>query len=147
MAWNQPGNKGENPNPWGGGGNKGGNPPGLDDLLKKLNGLFGGGSGLEHQNSHVDIVFANESEIKSLYQTQNFDGAVGGAGNLVSALSVATTRTRATPAPSTTWARCSPFRWRGVPPCWSARQQDRAMSSWCANTQSVFRSCSCLSAS
>ena len=45
MAWNQPGNKGENPNPWGGGGNKGGNPPGLDDLLKKLNGLFGGGSG------------------------------------------------------------------------------------------------------
>jgi sugar/nucleoside kinase (ribokinase family) len=25
---------------------------------------------------HIDIVFANESEIKSLYQTQNFDGAV-----------------------------------------------------------------------
>ena len=47
MAWNQPGNKGERPNPWGGGGgNKGGNnPPGLDDLLKKLNGMFGGGSG------------------------------------------------------------------------------------------------------
>lgn len=44
MAWNQPGNKGETPNPWGGGGNKGGNPPGLDDLLKKLNGLFGGNS-------------------------------------------------------------------------------------------------------
>lgn len=44
MAWNQPGNKGERPNPWGGsGGNKGGTPPGLDDLLKKLNGLFGGG--------------------------------------------------------------------------------------------------------
>jgi membrane protease subunit HflK len=47
MAWNQPGNNGERPNPWGGGGNnKGGNnPPGLDDLLKKLNGLFGGGGG------------------------------------------------------------------------------------------------------
>lgn len=43
MAWNQPGNNGERPNPWGGGGNRGGNPPGLDDLLKKLNGLFGGG--------------------------------------------------------------------------------------------------------
>lgn len=43
MAWNQPGNNGERPNPWGGGGNRGGsNPPGLDDLLKKLNGLFGG---------------------------------------------------------------------------------------------------------
>lgn len=26
--------------------------------------------------SHIDIVFANESEIKSLYKTQNFDGAV-----------------------------------------------------------------------
>lgn len=26
--------------------------------------------------NHIDIVFANESEIKSLYQTQNFDGAV-----------------------------------------------------------------------
>ncbi len=45
MAWNQPGNSGQRPNPWGTGGNKGGNPPGLDDLLKKLNGLFGGGSG------------------------------------------------------------------------------------------------------
>lgn len=46
MAWNQPGNNGQRPNPWGGGGgNKGGNPPGLDELLKKLNGLFGGGSG------------------------------------------------------------------------------------------------------
>jgi hypothetical protein len=28
MAWNQPGNNGERPNPWGGGGNnKGGNNP------------------------------------------------------------------------------------------------------------------------
>jgi hypothetical protein len=47
MAWNQPGNNGERPNPWGGGGGKkgGNNPPGLDDLLKKLNGMFGGGSG------------------------------------------------------------------------------------------------------
>jgi sugar/nucleoside kinase (ribokinase family) len=26
--------------------------------------------------NHIDIVFANESEIKSLYQTQSFDGAV-----------------------------------------------------------------------
>jgi sugar/nucleoside kinase (ribokinase family) len=26
--------------------------------------------------NHIDIVFANESEIKTLYQTQNFDGAV-----------------------------------------------------------------------
>lgn len=26
--------------------------------------------------NHIDIVFANENEIKSLYQTQNFDGAV-----------------------------------------------------------------------
>jgi sugar/nucleoside kinase (ribokinase family) len=26
--------------------------------------------------NHIDIVFANESEIKSLYQTQNFEGAV-----------------------------------------------------------------------
>lgn len=26
--------------------------------------------------NHIDIVFANESEIKSLYKTQNFDGAV-----------------------------------------------------------------------
>ncbi|MDP2228316.1 MAG: FtsH protease activity modulator HflK [Moraxellaceae bacterium] len=45
MAWNQPGNNGQRPNPWGGGGNKGGTPPGLDDFLKKLNSLFGGGAG------------------------------------------------------------------------------------------------------
>lgn len=31
---------------------------------------------LELIRSNIDIVFANEAEIKSLYQTQNFDGAV-----------------------------------------------------------------------
>ena len=57
MAWNQPGNNGERPNPWGGGGNKGGNnPPGLDDLLKKLNGLFGGGSGGGSNMKETDLL-------------------------------------------------------------------------------------------
>jgi sugar/nucleoside kinase (ribokinase family) len=31
---------------------------------------------LELIRNHIDIVFANESEIKSLYETQSFDGAV-----------------------------------------------------------------------
>jgi len=31
---------------------------------------------LELIRNHIDIVFANENEIKSLYKTQNFDGAV-----------------------------------------------------------------------
>lgn len=59
MAWNQPGNNGQDRDPWGSGnqgnnnsgGNKGRNqsPPDLDELLrkfnKKLNSLFGGKSG------------------------------------------------------------------------------------------------------
>lgn len=51
MAWNEPGNKGKDNDPWGGGrGNGGGNdqkPPDLDEVIKsvtrKLNSLFGGG--------------------------------------------------------------------------------------------------------
>ncbi|WP_421692997.1 adenosine kinase [Aestuariivirga sp.] len=35
---------------------------------------------LELIRSSVDIVFANETEIKSLYQTQNFDGAIKAIG-------------------------------------------------------------------
>jgi membrane protease subunit HflK len=55
MAWNEPGNNGNQRDPWGGGGGKGGDqgPPDLDEVIrslnKKLNGLFGkggkGGSG------------------------------------------------------------------------------------------------------
>lgn len=51
MAWNEPGNKGKDNDPWGGGrGGGGGNdqkPPDLDEVIKsvtrKLNSLFGGG--------------------------------------------------------------------------------------------------------
>ncbi len=48
MAWNEPGNKGNDNDPWGGGGRRGGDqgPPDLDEVIKtitrKLNGLFGG---------------------------------------------------------------------------------------------------------
>ena len=47
MAWNEPGNNGNDNDPWGGG-RRGGNqgPPDIDevikDLTKRLNGLFGG---------------------------------------------------------------------------------------------------------
>jgi membrane protease subunit HflK len=50
MAWNEPGNKGNDNDPWGGGGRRGGDqgPPDLDEVIKtitrKLNGLFGGGN-------------------------------------------------------------------------------------------------------
>lgn len=49
MAWNEPGNKGNDNDPWGGGGRKGGDqgPPDLDEVIKtitrRLNGVFGGG--------------------------------------------------------------------------------------------------------
>jgi len=49
MAWNEPGNDGDNNDPWGGG-RRGGNdgPPDIDEVLKnltkRLNSLFGGGS-------------------------------------------------------------------------------------------------------
>jgi len=48
MAWNEPGNDGDNKDPWGGGGRRGGNdgPPDIDEvvknLTKKINSLFGG---------------------------------------------------------------------------------------------------------
>ena len=48
MAWNEPGNGGDNNDPWGGGGRRGKNdgPPDIDEVIKslskKLNGLFGG---------------------------------------------------------------------------------------------------------
>lgn len=48
MAWNEPGNNGDNKDPWGGGGRRGGNdgPPDIDEvvknLTKKINSLFGG---------------------------------------------------------------------------------------------------------
>ncbi|MCB1669590.1 MAG: FtsH protease activity modulator HflK [Gammaproteobacteria bacterium] len=48
MAWNEPGNNGDNNDPWGGGGRRGGNdgPPDIDEvvknLTKKINSLFGG---------------------------------------------------------------------------------------------------------
>lgn len=60
MAWNQPGNNGQDRDPWGsskpgsnsgGNGNKGGRdqgPPDLDDIFRKLSkklGGFGGGKG------------------------------------------------------------------------------------------------------
>ncbi len=47
MAWNEPGNNGNQRDPWGGGGDQG--PPDLDELMrsinKKLNGLFGSSGG------------------------------------------------------------------------------------------------------
>lgn len=49
MAWNEPGNKGNGNDPWGGGGRGGGDqrPPDLDEVIKsvsrKLGGLFGSG--------------------------------------------------------------------------------------------------------
>lgn len=51
MAWNEPGNNGNDNDPWGGGGRKGPEqgPPDIDEVIrsltKKLNGVFGGGSG------------------------------------------------------------------------------------------------------
>ena len=50
MAWNEPGNKGKDNDPWGGGGRRGGDqgPPDLDEVIKsitrKLNSLFGAGN-------------------------------------------------------------------------------------------------------
>ena len=49
MAWNEPGNKGNGNDPWGGGGRGGGDqkPPDLDEVIKsvsrKLGSLFGSG--------------------------------------------------------------------------------------------------------
>ena len=51
MAWNEPGNKDDNNDPWGAGGRRGNNdgPPDIEEVLKnltkKFNSLFGGGSG------------------------------------------------------------------------------------------------------
>lgn len=55
MAWNEPGNKGKDNDPWGNGGGDGGRrsndqgPPDIDELIKnlskKFNGLFGGKGG------------------------------------------------------------------------------------------------------
>lgn len=51
MAWNEPGNKGNDNDPWGSGGRKGGDqgPPEIDEVIRsvtrKLNSLFGGKSG------------------------------------------------------------------------------------------------------
>lgn len=55
MAWNEPGNNGNDPDPWGGGGRRGGGnqgPPDIDDVIRNLLGRFGilgggskGGSG------------------------------------------------------------------------------------------------------
>ena len=77
MAWNQPGNNGQDRDPWGSskpggdsGGNKGGRdqgPPDLDDIFrklsKKLGGLGGGKSGgpvlvVVLRNFHVLILVA-----------------------------------------------------------------------------------------
>ena len=50
MAWNEPGNKGKDNDPWGSGGRRGGDqgPPDLDEVIKsitrKLNSLFGAGN-------------------------------------------------------------------------------------------------------
>ncbi|MDA9185573.1 FtsH protease activity modulator HflK, partial [Gammaproteobacteria bacterium] len=50
MAWNEPGNNGNDNDPWGGGGRKGPEqgPPDIDEVIrsltKKLNGVFGGGA-------------------------------------------------------------------------------------------------------
>ena len=47
MAWNEPGNNGNDPDPWGGGGRPGGGgnnnqgPPELDEVIRKLLGRFG----------------------------------------------------------------------------------------------------------
>jgi len=43
MAWNEPGNNG-NKDPWGNR-NKNDGPPDLDDVMKKVTGIFGGGKG------------------------------------------------------------------------------------------------------
>ena len=51
MAWNEPGNNGKDHEPWGGGNRGGGDqgPPDIDEVIKnltkKINSLFGGGSG------------------------------------------------------------------------------------------------------
>jgi membrane protease subunit HflK len=52
MAWNEPGNNGNDKDPWGGGGRRGGGdqgPPDIDEVLKnltkKFNSLFGGSGG------------------------------------------------------------------------------------------------------
>ncbi|MYE29802.1 MAG: FtsH protease activity modulator HflK, partial [Gammaproteobacteria bacterium] len=55
MAWNEPGNNGNDPDPWGGGGRRGGDnqgPPDIDEVIRNLLGRFGilgggskGGSG------------------------------------------------------------------------------------------------------
>jgi membrane protease subunit HflK len=51
MAWNEPGNNGKDHDPWGGGNRGGGDqgPPDIDEVIKnltkKINSLFGGGSG------------------------------------------------------------------------------------------------------
>jgi len=51
MAWNEPGNNGNDHDPWGGGNRGGGDqgPPDIDEVIrnltKKFGGLFGGGSG------------------------------------------------------------------------------------------------------
>lgn len=67
MAWNQPGNNGQDRDPWGGGSNNGGNsggnnnnkggrdqgPPDLDDIFRKLSKKLGGlgGKGTGSSNS------------------------------------------------------------------------------------------------
>ncbi|WP_024548303.1 FtsH protease activity modulator HflK [Siccibacter turicensis] len=66
MAWNQPGNNGQDRDPWGSskpGGNSGGNkggreqgPPDLDDIFRKLSkklGGFGGGKGTGNGNGNA----------------------------------------------------------------------------------------------
>jgi len=51
MAWNEPGKNGDDNDPWGGGGHRGNNdgPPDIEEVLKnltkKVNSIFGGGSG------------------------------------------------------------------------------------------------------
>ncbi len=68
MAWNQPGNNGQDRDPWGSGNNNGGNsggnnnkggreqgPPDLDDIFRKLSkkfGNFGGGGGNNSSTPH-----------------------------------------------------------------------------------------------
>ncbi|GLS83306.1 FtsH protease activity modulator HflK [Paraferrimonas haliotis] len=54
MAWNEPGNKGNDP--WGsGGGNKNQGPPDLDDIFRNLAKKFGGGKGGSGRNSGSNI--------------------------------------------------------------------------------------------
>ncbi len=56
MAWNEPGNNGNQRDPWGGGGDQG--PPDLDELMRSINnkhnGLFGssGGNGGSSSGRH-----------------------------------------------------------------------------------------------